>query len=43
MFGTDDLEPMTKLSKKNDPIEIAAYASRKFTYMPKKVAPKAKA
>lgn len=43
MFGTDDLELMTKLSKKNDPIEIAAYASRKFTYMPKKVAPKAKA
>jgi len=43
MFGTDDLELMTKLSKKNDPSEIAAYSPRKFTYMPKKVAPKAKA
>ena len=43
MFGTDDLELMTKLSKKNDPAEILAYNARKFTYVPKKVAPKAKA
>jgi hypothetical protein len=43
MFGTDDLELMTKLSKKNDPAEILAYNDRKFTYIPKKVAPKAKA
>jgi hypothetical protein len=43
MFGTDDLELMTKLSKKNDPAEIKAYAARKFTYMPKKVVPKLKA
>ena len=40
MFGTDDLELMTKLSKKNDPAEVAAYAARKFTYLPRKVAPK---
>lgn len=43
MFGTDDLELMTKLAKKNDPAEIAAYNPKKFTYLPKKVAPKAKA
>ena len=43
MFGTDDLELMTKLTKKNDPAEIAAYNPAKFTYLPKKVAPKAKA
>ena len=42
MFGTDDLELMTKLSKKNDPGEILAYASRKLTYIPKKVVPKVK-
>jgi hypothetical protein len=43
MFGTDDLELMTKLSKKNDPAEIVAYNARKLTYMPKKVAPRVKA
>jgi hypothetical protein len=42
MYGTDDLELMSKLSKKNDPAEILAYNTRKMTYLPKKVAPKVK-
>jgi hypothetical protein len=43
MFGTDDLELMSKLAKKNDPAEILAYNTRKMTYLPKKVVPKVKA
>lgn len=41
LYGNNDLEYSTKLKNKQNPMDIAAFNPEKFTYLPRKVAPKA--
>jgi len=39
MFGTDNLQTITKLAKKQSPVEVLPFAPWKATYLPLKVVP----